>query len=159
MAKNRMFSATASYLILEKEDQILFILRQNTGYQDGMYQVPAGHIEMGELPTEALIRESKEEVGVDIEKSDLELIHVSTRPKHDETGNRVDFFFRVRKWKGEPTNTEPDKCAGLYWFKLDELPKNVTPHIKEAILRGYRGEFFSEFDLDWMKAQPEYGLK
>ena len=56
--KNRITSAVAVYLVLEnKLQEILIARRCNTGYQDGMYQVPAGHLETGELPTEALIRD------------------------------------------------------------------------------------------------------
>src|SRR3989338_2169193 len=91
----------AVYIFLEKDGKFLVARRCNTGYQDGNYQVPAGHVDEGELPTEAMVREAKEEVGIDVLATDLKLVHVSYRPKHDNTDNRVDFFFRPRTWGGE----------------------------------------------------------
>ncbi len=90
----------AVYILLEKEGKILLGRRMNTGYQDGNYQVPAGHVEEGELPTEAIIREAKEEVNVDLSLNDLELVHVEYRPKHDPSGDRIDLFFKAKKWGG-----------------------------------------------------------
>src|ERR1041384_4634932 len=88
-------------ILLEKDGKFLMGRRMNTGYYDGFYQVTAGHIEEGELPSEAIIREAKEEVNVDIRPEDIELVHVMYMPKHDDAGDRVGFFFRAKKWSGE----------------------------------------------------------
>jgi len=153
--KIRNKAVPASYLILEKDGKVLVIRRKNTGYQDGNYQIPAGHIEEGELPTEAIIREGKEEVGVTLAPNDIELVHVIYRPKHDETGDRVDFFFRAKTWKGEVRNTEPNKCDDLKWVSYDELPENMTLHVRKGIEAVNKGVFFQEIGLDLLK---EVGL-
>jgi 8-oxo-dGTP diphosphatase len=158
--KNRITSAVAVYLILEQEHGYILIMRRcNTGYQDGMYQVCAGHLETGELPTEAMLREAKEEIGIILKKEDLELVHVSARPKHDETGNRIDFFYRARRWLGDPKICEPTKCDELRWSSLDDLPHNFTPHVKLCIENAKQGIFSSELSLDWIKSHPVYGIK
>jgi ADP-ribose pyrophosphatase YjhB (NUDIX family) len=163
--KNRITSAVAVYLILERKvreifgTEVLIMRRCNTGYQDGMYQVPAGHLEDVELPSEALIREAEEEVGIAIDKKDVELVHVSARPRHEETGNRIDFFYRVRKWSGEPTIMDPMKCDDARWVFRDELPENMTPHVREGIILATKGVFTSEYGLDWIRSHSEYGIK
>ncbi len=154
--KIRNKAVPASYLFLEKDGRILIARRCNTGYQDGNYQVPAGHVEEGELPTEAIIREAKEEIGIDLNKTDLELVHVSYRPKHDETGDRVDFFFRARKWRGEITNMEPNKCDDLKWVTYDDVPENMTFHVFKAIKNMNDGIFFDEIDLEQLKSHNQY---
>jgi len=159
--KNRITSAVAVYLILEREDGDILIMRRcNTGYQDGMYQVCAGHLETGELPREAMVREAKEELGITIRIEDLELVHVSARPKHDETGNRIDFFFRARRWEGVPKITEPDKCDDMRWSPcFGGFPQNMTPHVKQCLEFVYEGVFSSEFPLEWIKSHLVYGIK
>lgn len=156
--KTRNKCVPAVYCILEKEGKILIARRCNTGYEDGNYQVPAGHVEEGELPTDALIREAKEEIGIDITPADFQLSHVSYRPKHDETGDRIDFFFIVRSWNGDVTNTEPDKCDDLKWISPTELPDNMTLHIKSAIQAIQQGNFFKEITINDLKAVGLYRL-
>jgi 8-oxo-dGTP diphosphatase len=156
--KDRNKAIPASYIFFEKDGKYLIARRANTGYYDGMYQVPAGHVDAGELPTEAAVREGKEEVGVTINPKDLELFHVSYRPKHDDTDNRVDFFFRISKWKGEIVNAEPHKCDDLRWVSLDKLPKNMTLHVKEAFKALKKDAFYKEIDLELLKKNGLYTL-
>ncbi len=149
--KIRNKAIPAVYAFFEKNGKYLIARRCNTGYQDGNYQVPAGHVEMGELPTEALVREVKEEIGVDIHPKNIEIVHISYRPKHDETDNRIDLFFRVTQWHGEIKNMEPHKCDDLRWVSLKELPRNITPHVREAFDSMTKGKFYTELDLDFLK--------
>ncbi len=64
----------AVYLILEKDNKILLLRRYNTGYNDGLYSLPSGHVEDGEFPIDALIREAQEEIGIIIAKEHLLLL-------------------------------------------------------------------------------------
>jgi 8-oxo-dGTP pyrophosphatase MutT (NUDIX family) len=149
-------AATASYLILRKGGKILFARRCNTGFQDGNYQVPAGHIDAGELPSEALIREVKEEIGIDIKPEDVTFVHTSFRPKMDKTGDRVDYYFEVNKWTGKVTNCEPDKCDDLIWVEPHAIPENTTPHVRVAIECIEKKQPFSELDIDFLKKTGMY---
>ncbi|MDO8518190.1 MAG: NUDIX domain-containing protein [bacterium] len=153
--KDRNKAIPAAYLFLEKDGKFLISRRCNTGYQDGNYQVPAGHVDEGELPSEALIREAKEEIGIDLFPNDFELVHVSYRPKHDNTDNRVDFFFRAKNWSGEVKNMEPNKCDDLKWVTVDELPKTMTAHVRDALECMQKGIFFKELGIPFLK---EHGL-
>jgi len=71
MHKDRNKSIPAAYMIFRKERKILLGRRQNTTYYDGWYGVPAGHVDTGELPLSAGIREAKEEIGIDIDPKDV----------------------------------------------------------------------------------------
>jgi 8-oxo-dGTP diphosphatase len=106
-----------------------------------------------------LIREAKEEIGIDIDPKDITLAHASFRPKHDDTGDRVDYFFNVSVWQGEVTNMEPGKCDDLKWVLPTELPINTTPHVRVAIESAERGEVFSELNLEFLRASGMYRLE
>ena len=157
--KQRNKIVPAVYLILEQDGKILLGKRINTGYQDGNYQVPAGHVEEGELPSEALIREAKEEVGIDINPNDLEFVHISFRPKHNETGDRVDIFFKAKKWSGDLVNIEPDKCESIDWFLYDNLPQNMVLHVEIALNEIRKGNLFNEISLAFLKQNGLYKLE
>lgn len=83
--------------------------RANTGYQDGNYGLPAGHLEDNESLTEGLKREVKEEIGIDVGLEDFKLVEVIHRRENDI---RLDFFFTVKKFSGEVINAKHfKKCV------------------------------------------------
>lgn len=137
----------AAYVLLLREvsgrPQMLLQLRRNTGYYDGHWAAAAaGHVEAGESVLEAAVREAAEEIGVTIEASDLEPVTVMHRTQGtgDPIDERVDFFFVCRRWSGEPTIIEPEKCAGLEWYGFDALPDPVVPHELAVLGSLSRGE-------------------
>jgi ADP-ribose pyrophosphatase YjhB (NUDIX family) len=130
------------HLLFFREDQVLLLRRFNTGYADGQYSVPAGHLDGGETVIAAARREGLEETGVRIEAEDVVFSSVVHRR---DGGERVDFFVHVHKWQGEPANTEPDKCDELRWVDVNELPASVIPYVKKAIQNHLTGIPFNEF--------------
>ena len=120
----------AVHMFFVKHDSILLLKRLNTGYHDGDYSVPAGHIEPNESVIAAAIREASEELGILVRPADLTIVQVMHRKSSRE---RVDFFLRVNHWQGDIRNHEPDKCEALQWFSVQELPENTIPYIRRAI--------------------------
>ncbi len=122
-------------LILEKEDKILLLKRKNTGYEDGKYSLPGGHVEANEEIRQALIREIKEEVGIDIYMQDIEFYKVLNR-KINQEQEYIDFIFKVNNWTGNITNEEKDKCEEIIWVEIDKMPKNTLDFIPEMLKTG-----------------------
>jgi 8-oxo-dGTP pyrophosphatase MutT (NUDIX family) len=130
------------HLFLFRENQVLLLRRFNTGFRDGEYSVPAGHLNGGETVIAAAAREAEEEIGVQIEARDTIFSSVMHRIEGDE---RVDFFVHVHKWQGEPFNAEPEKCDDLYWADVDQLPANTIPYVRRAIENHLNAIQFDEF--------------
>ena len=130
------------HLFFFREDQVLLLRRFNTGYADGQYSVPAGHLDGGETVIAAAAREAQEETGLLLQPEDILFSSVMHRLDGEE---RVDFFVQIRNWQGEPANTEPDKCDELRWVTRDELPDNTIPYIRKAIQNHRDGLKFDEF--------------
>jgi len=143
MTKERFKIIPTVYLILMKDDgKILLSRRCNTGFHDGEYSLPAGHLSGNETLVQAMIREAEEEIGVKLSPEDLKLIHVMHRKEPNE--ERVNFFFRAEKWVDEPKIMEPHKCDSLQWFDINNLPDNVIPYVRQAINRSNNEIFYSE---------------
>ncbi|WP_458688763.1 NUDIX hydrolase [Nocardia tengchongensis] len=130
------------HLLLRRDDQVLFGQRQNTGYEDGAWHLPSGHLEADESVVDALIREADEEVGVRIKPENVQFAHIM---HNSSSGGRMAFFFVVDEWEQDPTNREPDKCSGLEWFSLDALPDHLIDYCRTALGHVDAGEQFSVF--------------
>jgi len=148
--KKRFGQIAASYLILIKNNKILLSKRYNTGYHDGDYSLPAGHIEKDETAKGNIVREALEEVNVKVKLKDLKLVHIMHRPSDENyEQKRMDFFWLVSKWTGNPRNMEPEKCSELAWYPLTQLPKNTIPYVKHSIECFRKNIIYSEFG--WTK--------
>jgi len=147
MKKQRHKNIPASYLVLIKENKVLLLRRFNTGYEDGNYSLPAGHVDPDENFSDCIIREAEEEVGIKLKKEDISLKHLMHRYTPTEIGNaeRVEPFFVANNWDKSVTNKEPNKCDEIAWHSLDELPDNVIPYIKSALEHIRKDIFYSEF--------------
>ncbi|MEV0246843.1 NUDIX domain-containing protein [Nocardia sp. NPDC050712] len=118
------------HLLLHRGNKVLFGQRQGTGFADGAWHLPAGHLEAGESMLDAAIREAGEELGVRIGHEDLRFEHVMHSAA---SGGRIAFFFTAERWQGRPCNQEPDKCAGLQWFPNNALPEEMIAYCRTAL--------------------------
>ena len=85
MGKEYFKLVTAVHLFLIRDGKILLLRRFNTGYEDGSYSVPAGHIDGNEKVTKAMTREAMEEAGITASEDKLKIAHVMHRkvPKNE----------------------------------------------------------------------------
>ena len=130
------------HLFFFRENEVLLLRRFNTGFRDGEYSVPAGHLDGDETVVAAAAREAEEEIGVRIDTKHTIFSSVMHRIEDEE---RVDFFVHVIKWQGEPFNAEPDKCDDLRWADVDQLPANTVPYVKQALRNHLSGVQFDEY--------------
>jgi len=141
--RERNVNIPAVYALLIRDGKLLLTHRINTGYEDGKYVPPSGHVESGETYVQALIRETAEEVGVTIKPENIHFVHLMHR--QGDNSERVDIFFSVDAWSGVPYNGEPKKCDEVNWFPLTGLPDGLMPYIAVAIKHITKGITYSEF--------------
>lgn len=139
----RFSVVTAVHILLLQHDAVLLARRANTGYEDGKWSVPAGHLDGEETVRAAAVREAREEVGVRLVPEQLRFGHVMHRRDHDH--ERIDFFLAAPAWQGEVTIAEPDKCSELAWVEPGQLPEDVVPYVRSGIADVMAGNPYSEF--------------
>ncbi|HYD34652.1 MAG TPA: NUDIX domain-containing protein [Vitreimonas sp.] len=87
----------------------------------GKWEIPGGAVEWGETLHEAIIRETKEELGITIRVKSL--INVWDHILPAEKQHWVSPTFICEIVAGTPEIKEPLKCDELGWFTLDEAQK------------------------------------
>lgn len=102
----------AVYVWLERNGKVIALQRQNTGYMDGLWCPPAGGVDKGESVLDCVVRECREEVGVEVDATSIELVHTL----HRKTPERfvIDLFFKAQ-FSGTPFNAEPHKASQIDW--------------------------------------------
>ena len=143
MQPQRFQVYAAVNVLLIKDNKIFLIRRINTGWEDGKYCVPSGHIDQDETALQAAAREGLEEAGVKIKTEDLKLVQIMHRCQER---TYIDLTFVADKWEGEPNNAEDGNFADqAEWFSLNELPENIIPFLKATLENYKNGIFYSEF--------------
>lgn len=135
-------------LILECDDKILMIFRENTKVYQNVYALPAGKVEKGESLKHNIIREAKEEIGITLHPDDVTLAVTLWANYKNEAGEHIEdvgFFFKANQYEGEIVNAEPHKHGHVKWVALNELPETTLPFTRVA-LEAYRdGKDYVEY--------------
>ena len=127
------FIHPAARIIVENEQgQILFIQRAD----NGKLGLPAGALEENETIAEAIIREVKEEAGLEI--LELEVIGISSNPNREAVqypnGDLIQYFtveFYSNNWTGELGNFDKNEVK-IAHFLDRENAQHLPPNEKAA---------------------------
>jgi len=82
-------------IYIEYENQILILHRQNNKSEGNKWGVPAGKIDKNETPLQAIIRETKEETGLDISNQSIEPLE-AVYIEYDENIHFTYYAFRTQ---------------------------------------------------------------
>lgn len=136
----------ASYCLIRADDTILVQRRFNTGYLDGYWALPSGHVVEGEDALAAASRGLLEETSLIVEPADWRFVCAMHR-RTDRT--IIDLFFTADRFSGTPRICEPTKCDGLAFFQMNALPQPLAGYIGVAIdclkgINSHHGSYHSE---------------
>ena len=119
-------------ILIDEQQRILITERVDDGAFHGLWEFPGGKISAGETPSQALLRELIEEIGIRVTQYSPYM-----QLQHDYSDRCVDLrFFRVTEWQGEVQGLEGQKTQWLLPHLIDSekmLPAD-TP-VLEALRR------------------------
>ena len=109
-------------VLIDRDGRVLLTQRPSGKSMAGLWEFPGGKVENGEVPEEALIRELKEELGIDTWCSCLAPLSFASHSYEDF--HLLMPVFVCRKWVGSPT---PMEGQALKWVNRDKLKDYPMP--------------------------------
>lgn len=135
--------AAAVALVFIFEEKILFTVR-NVNPDKGKLDLPGGFIDPGETAEEAACREIEEELGFEINPSDLR--YVTTSPNHYLYKNvayrTLDIFYECRLNTDKVTVKAKDEIHELIWLKRSAI--NLESIGFESIRRVIKEQYLTK---------------
>ena len=122
------------YIINNRGEVLLQYKRR--GFGAGKWNGPGGKVESGETSEQAVVREVKEETGLDVKNvekmAELEFVFIGK-----EEWNQAADVYVAKNFSGEILASDEGE---LKWFKLDEIPYDEMwdddPHWLPKVLAG-----------------------
>ncbi len=116
VSKNELVIVVACALI-DVDKRVLIARRKDDGSENAsLWEFPGGKIEQGETPEQAIIRELKEELGIDTQSACLAPLSFVSH-NYDNFHLLMPLYI-CRKWQGEP---EPLAHSELRWVRANRL--------------------------------------
>jgi mutator protein MutT len=116
----------AKCLVRNEKNQILLV---RLAYGPSVWKLPGGMVDDHESPTEAVVRELKEELGIDLNE-------VKSLGENKGVGfrNNSTIYYFVSEYKDNNFNIDKTEVASVEWFSLDSLPQERAPQV-DVVLR------------------------
>jgi len=121
--------------MVDGDGRVLMAERPKGKSLAGLWEFPGGKIEAGETPEATLVRELKEELGIDITESCLAPFTFASHSYEDFHLFMPLYLCRV--WKGEPQGLEGQKLKWVYPHKMNQLAMPAADIPLIAMLRDF----------------------
>ena len=108
--------------LIDAEGRVLLAQRPEGKSLAGLWEFPGGKVELGETPEAALIRELREELGIDTWQSCLAPLTFASHSYDDF--HLLMPLFACRRWEGIPT---PQEGQNLAWVRPQNLRDYPMP--------------------------------
>jgi mutator protein MutT len=108
----------AGAAILDDDGRRVLLIQEN--YDRRRWGFPGGALELGETPEEAVVREVREETGVEVRVE----AHVGSYSVANSS--LVVYLFRCAILVGAPAVPDGDEIAEVGWWPIDALPSPRT---------------------------------
>lgn len=127
---NHVGSSVNLHIVVD--GKILLMRRISQRWMDGKLQIPGGHVDEGESPLVAVLREANEELGLTITSKDVE--HLATVVVREDGSEYFALQFRLLQPERFTFQIiETEKCSELIWAHTSSLPADIIPLFKTII--------------------------
>ena len=123
--------------LIDADKRVLIAQRPQGKSMAGLWEFPGGKVEPGERPETTLIRELKEEIGIDVSEPCLAPLTFASHAY--ETFHLLMPLYVCRRWEGFPTAREGQRLAWVRANKLRDYPMPpadipLIPHLIDLLM-------------------------
>jgi len=119
----------AAVALIDVDGRVLIAERPPGRPLAGLWEFPGGKVEPGERPEETLIRELKEELGIDVEEPCLAPLTFASHTY--ESFHLLMPLFVCRRWGGM---VRPLEGQALRWVRPHDLQNHPMPPADEPLI-------------------------
>lgn len=137
-ARGRAVIHTVVAAALCREGQVLLCHRApGRRWYPNVWDLPGGHVDRGESPQEALVRELAEELSVDVVQADVAAV-----PQLQVVDLELHLsVWKIDNWRGEPVNRAVDEHHEVAWLTFKEALTLPLAHSSYAdLVRALAGQ-------------------
>jgi 8-oxo-dGTP diphosphatase len=121
--------------LVDIDGRVLLAQRPDGKAMAGLWEFPGGKVEAGETPEAALIRELREELGIDTAASCLAPLSFVSHPYDQQAGTTafhlLMMLYVCRRWHGRP---QPLEGGALEWVRPGQLRDYPMPPADKPLI-------------------------
>lgn len=149
MTKKEIYRAAVIAIIKDIAGNALFQKRINTGQNDWIYSLPWGHIdEFDEHPEDAMIRELKEELWMELSRGNLKLVHIIRSVRKNPWNTYISYYYEIVDYAWPLYNAEPEKCEIIDYLDYKDKSNDIAWLSIYALDRVNSWEFYSDINIE-----------
>ncbi len=131
LQKNPTWLPVVAVLLRREDGRFLMQRRPEGKHHGGMWEFPGGKVECGETPAFALVREIEEELGLQLDASQLQPACFAESAAEEGHPPIVILLYNANAWRGDPIAREGGELA---WFGKEEAAKLPKPPLDIDLL-------------------------
>jgi 8-oxo-dGTP diphosphatase len=121
---SRRLLLVAAAALIDSSGRVLITQRPQHKQLGGLWEFPGGKVEMGEAPEQALVRELKEELDLNVEPDSLDPYAFASHAYPDF--HLLMPLYVTTRWGGT-LKLDPNAAQGAQWVRPQELRKIEMP--------------------------------
>ena len=121
--------------LINEKNEVLISLRKNRADYNGYWEYPGGKVEMGETIDQALVREMKEELDLDVSSNCVAPLTFTAA--HDRVTQTILLLYVCRKWQGIPESLLGQKIEWVRPINLIQYKMPKPNSFLNAMLRDW----------------------
>lgn len=142
--KNLLHNEVGLFLINDKGQVLLQKRSANKRFDPNKWALCAGHVEAHESLEEAMLREAKEEIGIDISKNDLHQFGEKDVLIRNSNSHITYFYYIKTNMEEKEFTIQEDELSEVKWFYIDEVIDMINKKDTSIVFGGNRLKLFEQ---------------